>query len=122
MLSSGQRLTSKYSVALLCCGCSSQISSETNQERLEPVLRAVVTSESVRVTVPTRGCTTAKNFAVVVRNGPKNIYELSLRRTVPDPCKGFFPEGTDVTFKLDELGVPQGSNVILKNDVQDTVR
>src|SRR5690348_8389879 len=63
----------------------------------EPVLAFRTTGDAMTVRVQTGGCTSARDFHVGVErsNGEAHV---TLTRMEPDNCKGFFPEGTELSF------------------------
>ena len=67
--------------------------------------------------VHTGGCTSKSSFEVEVNKGVTGMppYMITLFRTVPDPCKGYFPEGIEITFTFEELGIEKGSELLVIN-------
>ena len=76
----------------------------------ERLLPQKETDTSVSVNVSTGGCTTKENFSIarVTAGSPAVVV---LKRNTPDRCKGWFPEGTWLDFRKDELGLGRSSSV-----------
>tara|TARA_R110002012_G_scaffold322025_2_gene553821 strand:+ start:4929 stop:5321 length:393 start_codon:yes stop_codon:yes gene_type:complete len=77
-------------------------------------LRAVRFADgALIVRVHSSGCTTAADFAVSVAEGtPAN---LTLTRTRPDLCKAIVPEGVELRWTFEELGLAPGSRFSVEN-------
>ena len=67
--------------------------------------------------VATGGCTEADDFKLRKEVNPKaaGSVKLTLIRLKPDRCKGYFPEGTKITFDRQKLGIPASAKIKLKN-------
>ena len=67
--------------------------------------------------VATGGCTEADDFKLRKTVNPKaaGTVKLTLIRLKPDRCKGYFPEGTKITFDRQKIGVPASAKIELKN-------
>ena len=67
--------------------------------------------------VATGGCTEADDFKLRKEVNPKaaGTVKLTLIRLKPDSCKGYFPEGTKITFDRQKLGIPASAEIELKN-------
>ena len=53
----------------------------------------------LEITVRTNGCTSKEDFVL-----SNNVGNVTLTRSSPDPCKGFFPAGTKLFWKWREFG------------------
>lgn len=73
-------------------------------EQLEPLLAYEVTDEGVSFRVKTGGCTRKEHFRLDPP-GTESDHAIALRRDVPDHCKGNFPEGIEIQFTFEELGL-----------------
>ena len=67
--------------------------------------------------VATGGCTEADDFKLRKAVNPKaaGTVKLTLIRLKSDRCKGYFPEGTKITFDLQKIGIPASARIKLKN-------
>ena len=66
--------------------------------------------------VDSNGCTQASDFAVAVTDGTP--VELTLTRASQDLCKALVPEGVELRWTYEELGVATGSAVRVINPVR----
>jgi hypothetical protein len=73
-----------------------------------------VSDDSLVFRVPTGGCTTEQSFRVDVQRS-RQTANVSLVRTVPDDCKGFFVDGTEVSYPLNRIGVNPGDTIQVRN-------
>lgn len=68
------------------------------------------------VRVESNGCTTAADFEVVlVGAGPA---ELTLNRSRQDLCKALVPDGVEVSWTYQELGLEAGEAALLRNPIR----
>lgn len=70
---------------------------------------------SLSFQVRSGGCTQKSDFKVQVEQTSPYLAEVYLYRIHPDPCLSFLPLGTQIKFDLDELGLSNGMNYIIKN-------
>lgn len=66
--------------------------------------------------VPTGGCTTAGDFHVDVQRSGREV-NLSLARQRPDPCKGRFPAGIEISIPYGDVGLQAADRIQLVNAV-----
>jgi len=66
--------------------------------------------------VDSNGCTQASDFAVAVTDGTP--VELTLTRSSPDLCKALVPDGVELRWTYEELGVVSGTAVRVINPVR----
>lgn len=86
------------------------------QPRPEVVLSFRATGQQLVFRVPTGGCTTVGDFHVdVLRSGHE--VSLSLARQRPDPCKGRFPAGIEISIPYGDVGLQAADRVRLVNRV-----
>lgn len=79
---------------------------------------------SVRVQVRSNGCTTKESFepVVMVDSRTRWTFTLELRRLQPDHCRAFLPEGVELVWSRDELGLPASARVRVVNPEAPTPR
>lgn len=82
----------------------------------EIILAYNLTGDALVFRVPTGGCTTERSFKVEVRRSARSV-DVNLVRTVPDDCKGFFLDGTEVSYALPSLGLNSGDNIQVRNRI-----
>jgi hypothetical protein len=86
-------------------------------ERLESILEFRATGELLQFRVYSGGCTQAEHFHVRVERRDGQA-ELTLIRLVPDNCKGHFPQGTEISFGYDTVGLDRTDAIRLVNPIQ----
>lgn len=84
-------------------GRNEHVSIETTQ--LEPVHAARVADGRFYVRVDSNGCTDAGDFDVHVDEGDDGSVGLGVERTDKDFCKALVPDGVELSWTLEELGV-----------------
>lgn len=72
---------------------------------LEPVRAARVSDGRFHVRVDSNGCTDAGDFAVHLDEADDGSTGLGLERTEKDLCKALAPDGVELSWSLQELGV-----------------
>jgi hypothetical protein len=82
------------------------------------VLRAVrFEPGALVVRANSNGCTEASSFAVEVAEGDGPT-RLTLTRRTPDLCKALVPEGVELRWTYDELGLKPGASIVVRNPVR----
>ncbi|MGX6647453.1 hypothetical protein ACWCOP_05875 [Maricaulaceae bacterium MS644] len=84
---------------------------------LTPVLSWRDEGPSVRIRVPSNGCTTKDSFFPEV-TGAANAgwaFDLALIRVHPDDCRAMLPTGVELSWTKDELGLPDGASLRVIN-------
>lgn len=82
------------------------------------VLRAVrFEPGALVVQADSNGCTEASSFAVEVSEGDGPT-RLTLTRQSPDVCKVMVPDGVELRWTFEELGLKPGSAVAVTNPVR----
>ncbi|MBI1359349.1 MAG: hypothetical protein GC155_03600 [Alphaproteobacteria bacterium] len=71
----------------------------------------------VTITASSNGCTEKSQFAPLVDRRGDNRYSVGFRRTVEDRCKALMAEGKRMTWTFSELGIPAGSQVVVRNRI-----
>lgn len=91
---------------------------------VEPVLawRQTAAGDLV-VRVFSNGCTTKDSFDAVATGSPRAgwAFDVTLTRDVPDTCEAILPQGVELVWTQDELGLPASARLALTNPV-DTYR
>lgn len=82
---------------------------------LETVRAARIDGGRLTVRVESNGCTDAADFAVEVTAGDDGWTDLALRRTDPDLCKALVPDGVEVSWTFEDLGLEVGAKARLVN-------
>ncbi|GGB79080.1 hypothetical protein [Glycocaulis alkaliphilus] len=79
---------------------------------------------SIRVQVRSNGCTTKESFepVVMVDSRTRWTFTVELRRLQPDHCRAFLPEGVELVWSRDELGLPGSASVRVINPQAPTPR
>jgi hypothetical protein len=71
---------------------------------------------AVAVKVDSNGCTQASDFAVEVADG--GTVELTFTRENQDLCKALVPDGVELRWTYEELGLGAGKAVVVRNPVR----
>ncbi len=80
-------------------------------------LRAVhFENGAVVVRADSNGCTTTSDFAVEVADGTST--DVTFTREKPDLCKALVPEGVELRWTYQELGLASGKAVAVRNPVR----
>ena len=66
--------------------------------------------------VDSNGCTSAADFAVSVAEGTP--VDITLTRTRQDPCKAIVPEGVELRWTYQELGLTAGQTAHVVNPLR----
>lgn len=84
---------------------------------LTPIMSWRDEGASVRVRVPSKGCTTKDSFHVDVYGAPDAgwAFEMALIRTHADNCRAMLPSGVELSWTKDELGLPDGADLRVVN-------
>lgn len=79
---------------------------------------------SLRIQVRSNGCTTKESFDPVVMVDSRRgwSFTVELRRLQPDHCRAFLPEGVELVWTRDELGLPPSAAVRVINPEAPTPR
>ncbi|MEL6386836.1 MAG: hypothetical protein AAFR00_05760 [Pseudomonadota bacterium] len=82
------------------------------------VFGAEIVADSITFLVSSNGCTDASFFAVDVDRRGDQTFAITLDRIRTDNCRALVPEGVDVSFTFQELGIPDGASVIVRNTIR----
>lgn len=82
------------------------------------VFAADVSASSIAFLVTSNGCTERDFFDVDVVKEDNDVFEIGLRRTRQDHCKARIADGVEVAWSYAELGIPNGAEVTIRNQVR----
>jgi len=122
------RFMSVTGAALLLAACAASSSAQPSQA-LPGETETIhywheLEDGSIRVQVRSNGCTTKESFepVVMVDSRTRWAFTVELRRLRPDLCRAFLPEGVELEWSRDELGLPRGGTVRVINPQAPTPR
>lgn len=78
----------------------------------------IVGDDILVVRVPSNGCTQKADLTVDVRSR-RGETQVTLGRSRDDYCRALVPEGVEIPFGFEELGVRPGANVTVMNPILD---
>jgi hypothetical protein len=78
----------------------------------------IVGDDILVIRVPSNGCTQKADLTVSVRTR-RGETQVTLGRSRDDYCRALVPNGVEIPFGFEELGVRPGANVTVMNPVQD---
>jgi len=86
--------------------------------KLEVLMGFQITSDKLMIRVHSGGCTTKDNFKINVIKGFTGIppYIVEIYRVVPDFCQMWIPDGVELEFDLNELGIEPNASFTLQNN------
>ncbi|WP_343163126.1 hypothetical protein [Hyphobacterium vulgare] len=88
------------------------------ETQIETVLGSRFIGDDILVVrVASNGCTQKGDFRVDVSRRD-NAYSILLERVREDYCRALMPNGVEIAFGFEELGVPQGAAVTVANPVR----
>ena len=82
------------------------------------VFGADVSANSVAFLVTSNGCTERGFFDVDVKKEDDNAFEIGVRRIRQDHCEAVVPNGVEVVWTYAELGILEGAEVSVRNQVR----
>lgn len=85
--------------------------------QIEPVHAAAIAQDEAVFWVSSNGCTAKSDLTPVVRRGGEGAV-ISLRRIKEDMCRDPKPEGVEVRWTFQEMGLPSGARVSINNPYQ----
>lgn len=115
--------TAALIASLAGCAAVQQIAGafETPREELpgqvEPVHAAAIARDEAVFWVTSNGCTAKEDITPVVRSSSDGPI-ITLRRIKEDRCRESRPEGTEVRWSFEELGLAPGSRLSVENPYQ----
>ena len=85
--------------------------------QVEPVHAAAIARDEAVFWVTSNGCTAKEDITPVVRSSSDGPI-ITLRRIKEDRCRESLPEGTEVRWSFEELGLAPGSRLTVENPYQ----
>ena len=85
--------------------------------QIEPVHAAAIARDEAVFWVTSNGCTAKEDITPVVRSSNDGPI-ITLRRIREDRCRENRPEGTELRWSFDELGLAPGSRLSVENPYQ----
>lgn len=82
------------------------------------VFGADVTADTITFRVSSNGCTDKSFLEVDVDRRGSDRFDVTLDRVRVDYCKALVPDGVTVTYTFEELGLPPGADVTVRNPVR----
>ncbi|MDQ8029509.1 MAG: hypothetical protein REJ23_12355 [Brevundimonas sp.] len=82
---------------------------------LEAVRSARIADGRLIARVDSNGCTDATHFAVDLTPVDDGVTNIALRRNAEDLCKALVPDGVEVSWSMEELGIASGTPTRLLN-------
>ncbi len=118
-------LAAALALTLLLPGCTAmqqmagpfQAPREELPGQVEPVHAAAIARDEAVFWVTSNGCTAKEDITPVVRSSSDGPI-ITLRRIKEDRCRETLPEGTEVRWSFEELGLAPGSRLSVENPYQ----
>jgi len=85
--------------------------------QIEPVHAAAIARDEAVFWVTSNGCTAKEDITPVVRSSSDGPI-ITLRRIKEDRCRESLPEGTEVRWSFEELGLAPGTRLSVENPYQ----
>ncbi|MDP1914082.1 hypothetical protein [Brevundimonas sp.] len=85
--------------------------------QIEPVHAAAIAHDEAVFWVTSNGCTAKEDITPVVRSSSDGPI-ITLRRIKEDRCRETLPEGTEVRWSFEELGLAPGSRLSVDSPYQ----
>lgn len=85
--------------------------------QIEPVHAAAIVRDEAVFWVTSNGCTAKEDITPVVRSSNDGPI-ITLRRIKEDRCRETRPEGTELRWSFEELGLAPGSHLSVENPYQ----
>ena len=67
--------------------------------------------------VSSNGCTTKDFIGADVRKQGEDRFSVGFFREKEDYCRAYLPEGVALTWSFEELGIPDGAEVTVRNKI-----
>ncbi|XBQ15344.1 MAG: hypothetical protein ABL308_10275 [Oceanicaulis sp.] len=120
------RSTAAAALAALAIAACAQTPAASPRSSLasEPALTEVYAwrdaGAEVVVRTPSNGCTSKDSFETLVTGSGAGgwTFDLALTRVEEDLCRAYLPEGVELVWTKDELGLPDGAEVQMVNPVR----
>jgi hypothetical protein len=85
--------------------------------QIEPVHAAAIAQDQAVFWVSSNGCTAKEDLTPVVRSSDEGPI-ITLRRIKEDRCRESHPEGVEVRWTFQEMGLAPGARVSVENPYQ----
>ncbi len=85
--------------------------------QVEPVHAAVIARDEAVFWVTSNGCTAKEDITPVVRDSYEGPI-ITLRRIKEDRCRETLPDGAEMRWSFEELGLAPGSRLSVENPYQ----
>lgn len=85
--------------------------------QIEPVHAAAIARDEAVFWVTSNGCTAKEDITPVVRSSSDGPI-ITLRRIKEDRCRETLPEGTELRWSFEELGLAPGSRLSVESPYQ----
>ena len=82
------------------------------------VFGADIVDDAVHFRVTSNGCTDKSFFDIDVTRRSSSSFSVELDRVRRDNCEADMPDGVQVTYTFQELGIPSGASVRVRNAVR----
>ncbi|MEL6754777.1 MAG: hypothetical protein AAFO57_12175 [Pseudomonadota bacterium] len=92
-------------------------SAEFSTSSSRTVHGALVDADKVSIWVRSSGCTSEQDFSFDVDRESDRSYSVEFRRDEPDTCRRA-PFSKQLTWTLDELGIPENASVMVDHAVK----
>ncbi|MEM5518736.1 hypothetical protein WNY37_17390 [Henriciella sp. AS95] len=80
---------------------------------------ADVAADTVTARVSSNGCTTKDFIGADVRKTGEDRFSIGFFREKEDYCRAYLPEGVELVWTFAELGIPEGAEVRVRNEVSN---
>ena len=83
------------------------------------LMGADVTNGIVTARVTSNGCTTRDFIGADIDKTGDNRFSVGFYRERQDYCEAYMPEGVELSWTFEELGIPQSAAVRIRNDISN---
>lgn len=83
------------------------------------LMGADVTNGIITARVTSNGCTTKDFIGADVDKTGDNRFSVGFYRERQDYCEAYVPEGVELSWTFEELGIPQDAAVRIRNDISN---
>lgn len=80
---------------------------------------ADVSANAVTARVTSNGCTTKDFIGTDVRKSGDDSFTVGFFREKQDYCRAMLPDGVALTWSFEELGIPEGAEVRVRNKISN---
>lgn len=83
------------------------------------LMGADVSADVITVRVTSNGCTTKDFIGANVNKSGDDRFSVGFYREREDYCRAYLPDGVSLSWTFEELGIPDGAVVRIRNDVSN---